>query len=182
LLICFIYTALPLCCCCLELLQHTATHTATQYNTLQQTASLCISHCITQCSTLLKLGGAVAWIYFNKLQYNATHTAIHTATTLQHTATRCSTPGMLLPPGSTTHFYTLEHTLQVTATHCNTLPHTAAHWNILRNTALPRRCYCLEQQHLTHEISPKSAQNSEYCVIIYVVNVFESKCSRELTL
>jgi len=144
-------------CCWRRLLQHTTAHgktathcttlhnTATHYNTLQHTATYCNArqrtathgttrqHTAPHCTTLH-------------------HTAPH-CTTLQHNSTYCITPKReylhvvgvtyFALQSSATHCDT--STLQRTATHCNTLQHTATHFDTstLKHTAT--HCYTLRR-------------------------------------
>ena len=122
-------------------LQRTATHcntlqhTATQQSTPQVTVVLNIKYCVvSQRQNMI----------CNALQRTATH-----CTGLQHTATHRNTPQHIV-----THLLVSVSLFlrggACTATHCNTLQHTATHCNILQHTAT--RCNTLQHTR-THSIT-----------------------------
>jgi len=146
-------------------LQHTATHcntlqhTATHCNTLQHTATHCDTQgceCCQKCkSIIMSMTMQHTATYCNTLQHAATHYRI-----LQYTGLRMlqvqfnyhvddTGVSRVLP----THCNILQHSASAshlsfwwhwgqlcTATHCNTLQHTATHCNTLQHTATHCEC------------------------------------------
>jgi len=65
----------------------------------------------------------------------STHCYVGHCNTLQHTATRSHSAGIVEMEHAVSHCNTLHIYVQHTAIHCNTLQHTAAHCNTLQHTA-----------------------------------------------
>jgi len=117
-------------------MQHTASHcnTVTHCNTLTHTATHCNTHDAMECLSL----------------HAATHTATHRIS-LQHSSTQC---GILYLTA------TLQHTLQQTASHCNTAAQTTTH--------------CISLQHRTthrntpqHTATLQHTRHKQRCIHIY---------------
>ena len=107
---------------------NTMQHNATLY--LQQSATLCNTLSATPYQRVCLCN--TLQLYFCKTHRN----------TLQHTATH-SVPPHISASISATHCNTLQHT----ATHCNTLQHTATHCNTLQHTRCHPISVRLSQQH-----------------------------------
>jgi len=124
------------------------------------TATLWISaaHCNTLQQSTAQLRNILQHTDCNTLHHTATHCNTLIAThcnALQRTATHCNRPTLFIlgvQKGGTTSLadclfqhpslcrnsgvFALQHTLQHTATHCNTLQHTATQCNTLQHTRL----------------------------------------------
>jgi len=80
--------------------------------------------------------------------------------TLQHTATHCNTL-----QHTATHCNTLQHT----ATHCNTLQHTATHCNALQYTAT----YCNTLQHTAMHCNTLQHMNS-FIIVTWLIHMCDN--------
>jgi len=128
-----------------HILQHTATHcnslehTATHSNSLEHTETHCNIHTLPADKGARRTSATCQQLAHTYEIYAATHTATH-CNALQHThlahrqrgrKNECDVPAARIPP-------TLQHTLQLSATHCNSLQLTATHCNTLQHTHLAR--------------------------------------------
>jgi len=129
--------------------QHTATHgnkaQGESRQVVRHVVTNALQHTVVQCNTLQHtqhtpkheqatshVSQIMAYTHCNTLQHTATH-----CNTLQHTATRCNARTSHVTCLSSHGTYTLQHTAgrkwtscptychKCTATHCNTLHHTA---------------------------------------------------------
>jgi len=93
----------------------------------------------------------------NSLQHTATHCSTATRSNiLKHAATRCNII-VYRSAYRLLRSWTTRGSLQLTATHCNTLQHTAAHCSTLQHTET--RCNTLQHNRLQKRISASQAMD-----------------------